>query len=132
MQNGLARAVTRTPKHSHISITHNLLHITELKYLQRLINIKPPSRTRFSDHRCLSLPPVSTRSKFTDRSFRNSSPRLRNSLSINLRSFAPDTHHSTTSSALLLPTLAEHSLSLPRNQFLSFLKTHLFTLSYSP
>ena len=29
-----------------ISITHNLLHITESKYLHRLINIKPPSRTR--------------------------------------------------------------------------------------
>ena len=33
---------------------------------------------------------------------------------------------------LLLPTLAEHSLSLSRNQFLSCLKTHLFTLFYPP
>ena len=48
----------------HLSITHNLLHITEPKYLHRLINIKPPSRTRSSDHLCLSLPPVSTRLKF--------------------------------------------------------------------
>ena len=79
-----------------ISITHNLLHITESKYLHRLINIKPPSRTCFSDHLCLSLPPVSTRLKFADRSFRNSSPRLWNSLPINTRSFAPDTLHSTT------------------------------------
>ena len=76
VQNGLARAVTRTPKHSHIcplrkslhwlkveqriqykiiSITHNLLHITLPKYLHRLINIKPPSRTRSSDHLCLSF-----------------------------------------------------------------------------
>ena len=116
IQNGLASAVTRTPKHSRISsvlkslhwlkveqriqykiisITHNLLHITETKYLHRLININPPSRTRSSDHLCLFLPPVSTRLKFADRSFRNSSPRLWNSVSINLRSFAPDTHHST-------------------------------------
>ena len=101
IQNRLARAVTRTPKHSHISpvlkslhwlkveqrieykiisITHNLLHITEPKYLHRLINIKPPSRTRSSDHLCLSLPPASTRLKFSDRSFRNSSPRLWNSI----------------------------------------------------
>ena len=64
IQNELARAVTRTPKHFHItpirksshclkvaqriqykiiSITHNLLHITESKYLHRLINIKPPT-----------------------------------------------------------------------------------------
>ena len=100
IQNGLARAVTGTPKHSHISpvlkslhwlkveqriqykiisITHNLLHITEPKYLQRLINIKSLSRTRSSDHLCLSLPPVSTRLKFADGSFLNSSPRLWNS-----------------------------------------------------
>ena len=95
IQNGLAHGVTRTPKHSHISpvlkslhllkieqriqykiisITHHLLHITEPKYLHRHINIKPPSRTRSSDHLCLSLPPVFTRLKFADRSFRNSSP----------------------------------------------------------
>ena len=152
VQNGLARAVTHTLKHSHISpvlqslhwlkveqriqykiisITHNLLHITEPKYLHRLINIKPPSRTGSSDHLCLSLPPVSTRLKFGDRSFRNSSPRLWNSLPINLRSFAPDTHHSTTvsSSTTSHPCRA---LSLSRNQFLSRLKTHLFTLSYPP
>ena len=78
------------------SITHNLFHIFESKYLHRLINIKPPSRTRFSDHLCLSLSPVSTRLEFADRSFLNSSPRLWNSLPINLRSFAPDTHHFTT------------------------------------
>ena len=151
IQNGLARAVTRTPKHSHIfpalkylhwfkveqriqykiiSIIHNLLHITEPKYLHRLINIKPPSRTRSSDHLCLSLPPVSTRLKFADRSFRNSS-RLWNSLPINLRSFAPDTHHSTTVISST-PSQPCRALSLSRNQFLSCLKTLLFTLSYPP
>ena len=81
IQNGFARAVTRTPIHSHIAPvlkslhwlkveqriqykiifnTHNHLHITEPKYLHRLTNIKPSSRTRSSDHLCLSLPPVST------------------------------------------------------------------------
>ena len=79
-----------------ISITHNLLHIAEPKYLHRLINIKLPSRTRSSDHLCLSLPPDSTRLKFADRSPSNSSPRIWNSLPINMRSFASDTHHSTT------------------------------------
>ena len=114
-----------------ISITHNLLHITKPKYLYRLINIKPPSRTRSSDHLCLSLPPVSTRLKFAHRSFGNSSPRLWNSLPINLRSFSPDTHHSTT----VISSTPSHpcrALSLSRNQFLSCLKTHLFTLSYPP
>ena len=152
IQNELAHAVTRTPKHSHISlvlkslhwlkveqliqykiisITHNLLHITEPKYLHRLINIKPSSRTRSSDHLCLSLPPVSTRLKFADRSFRNYSSRLWNSLPINLRSFAPGTHHSTTVISST-PSQPGRALSLSRNKFLSFLKTHLFTLSYPP
>ena len=146
------RAVTRTPKHSHISpvlkslhwlkveqwiqykiisITHNLLHITEPKYLHRLINIKLLSRTRSSDHLCLSLPPVSSRLKFADRSPRNSSPRVWNSLTINLRSFTPDTHHSITLSSST-PSHPCRALSLSSNQFLSCLKTHLFTLSYSP
>ena len=113
-----------------ISITHNL-HITEPNCLHRLINIKPPSRTRSSDHLCLSLPPVSTRLKFADRSFRNSPPRFWNSLPINLRSFAPDTHHFITVTSST-PSHPRRALSLSRNQFLSCLKTHLFTLSYPP
>ena len=114
-----------------IFITHNLLHITQPKYLHRLITIKPPSRTRSSDHLCISLPPVSTRLKFTDRSFRNFSPRLWNSLPINLRSFASDIHHSTTVTSCT-PSHPCRALSLSRNQFLLCLKTHLFTLSYPP
>ena len=114
-----------------IFITHNLLHITEPKYLHRLINIKPPSRTRSSDHLRLSLSPASTSLKLADRSFHNSSPRLWNCLPINLRSFAPDTYHFTA----VISSTSSHpcrGLSLSRNQFLSCLKTHLFTLSYSP
>ena len=147
--NGLARAVILIPKHFHITpvllslhwlkveqriqykiiaITHNLLHITETKYLRRLINIKPPGRTRSSDHLCLSLPPVSTRLKFADRPFHNSSPHLFNSLQINLRSFAPDTHYTTVISSTSFHPLK--ALSLSHNQFLSCLKTYLFTLSY--
>ena len=112
-----------------ISIAHNRLHITEPKYLHWLINIKTPSRTRSSDHLCLYLPPVAIRIKFADRSFRNSSPRLWNSLPMTLRSFALDTHHSTTvtSSTPFHPCRA---LSLSRNQFLSCIKTHFFTLCY--
>ena len=150
--NWLARAVTRTPKHSHISpvlkslhwlqveqriqykiifITHDLFHITEQKYPHSLINIKPLSRTRSSDHLCLCLPSVSTRLKFADRSIRNTPYRLWNSLPINLRSFAPVTHHSTT----VISSTPSHpcrALSVSRNQFLSCLKTHIFTLSYAP
>ena len=107
----------------------DLFHITEPKYLHNLINIKPSSRIRSSDHLCLSLPPVFTRLKFADRSFHNSSPRLWNSLPINLRSFAPDTHHSTTVISST-PSDPCRALSLSRNQFLSCFKIHLFTLYY--
>ena len=113
IQNGLACAVTRTPKHLYISpvrqsfhrlkveqriqykiisITCNLLHITEPKAHK----YQTSQQNWYSDYLCLSLPPVSTRLKFADRSFRNSSPRLWNSLPINLKSFASDTHHYTT------------------------------------
>ena len=113
------------------SITHNLLHITEPKYLHRLIIIKPPSRTRSSDHLYLSVPPVSIRLKFADRSFHNSSPRLWNSLSINLRSFASDTHtHHSTTVISSTPSHPCRALALSRNQFLSYLQTHLFSISY--
>ena len=100
IQNELARAVTRTPKHSHISpvlkslhwlkveqriqykiisITYNLLHIAEPKYLHRLINVQTSQQNSFL-RSCVSFPSTcSTRLKFADRSTRNSSPRLWNS-----------------------------------------------------
>ena len=54
------------------------------------------------------LPPVSTRLKFADRSFRNSSPRLGNS--------------TNKSKILSTPSHPCRTLSLSRNQFLSCLK----------
>ena len=86
------------------------------------------SRTRSSDHLCLSLPHVSTRLKCADRSFRNSSPAY-GTLYQKLKSFTADTHHSTTVISFT-PSQPCRALSLSRNQFLSCLKTHLFTLSY--
>ena len=112
-----------------ISITHNLLHITEPKYLHRFINIKPPNRTRSSDHLCLSLPPVSTRLKFADRSFRNSSLRLWNSLPINLRSFYPDTHHSTI---VISSTLSHTCRALSLFLVISFFRALKATSSLFP
>ena len=41
-----------------------------------------------SDHLCLSLPPLTSKLKFSDRSFRNASPRLWKSLPTNLRSLS--------------------------------------------
>ena len=109
IQNELACAVTRTPKHFHISpvlkslhwlkveqriqykiITHNLLHITEPKYLHKLINIKPPSRTRSSDH--LSFPSTSFHQAQVCRSI---IPQLLSPL-MELSTNKSKIHHSTT------------------------------------
>ena len=140
-QTALAHTVTRTPKHSHItlalkslhwlkieqriqfkivSITHNFLHKSQPSYLRKLIYIKPTGKTRSSDHLCLSLPPITPKLKFSDRSLRNASPRLWNSLPTNLRSFSQQIP--TSSSPTSLPF---NTLSLSRSQFLSRLKTHL-------
>ena len=48
-----------------------------------------------------------------------------------MASFAPNTHHSSTVSSST-PSHPRRALSLSRDQFLSRLKTHLFTLSYPP
>ena len=91
LQNSLARAVTRTPKHQHItpvlkslhwlkieqriqykliSITHNLLHNAHPHYLRQLISPRSSSRsTRSSDYLCLSLPPLTSKLVFSNRSF---------------------------------------------------------------
>ena len=100
IQNALARTVTRTPKHHHItpalkslhwlkvehriqykiiSITHNLIHKSQPSYLRKLINIKPPGKTRSSNQLCLALAPLTSRLEFSNGSFINSSPHLWNS-----------------------------------------------------
>ena len=80
--------ITRTLKHSHItpelkslywlkieqriqykiiSITHNLLHSSEPQYLRNLIKVKPSGKTRSSEYLCLSLPPLTSKLKFSNR-----------------------------------------------------------------
>ena len=98
-----------------------------LHYPQSLHKSKPTGKTRSSDHLCLSLPPLTCKLKFSDRSFRNASPRLWNSLATNLRFFSQQIP--TPSSPTPLPF---NTLSLSRSQFLARIKTHLFSLSYSP
>ena len=110
IENSLARAVTRTPKHSHItpalkslhclkfeqriqfkiiSITHNLLHSSEPQYLRKLIIIKPSGKTRSSEYLCLSVPPLTSKLKFSNRSFRISAPNRWNFLPSYIRTYAP-------------------------------------------
>ena len=106
-------------------ITHNLLHKSQPSHLCKLIYIKPTGKTRSFDHLCLSFPPLTSKLKFSDRSFRNASPCLWNSLPTTLRSFSQQIP--TPSFPTPLPF---NTLSLSRSQFSSRLKTHLFSLLY--
>ena len=145
IQNSLARAVSRTPLHDHItptlkslhwlkidqriefkinSITYNILHNDKPTYLRQLISPQQTRNTRSANFLHLSLPPLSSKLKFYDRTFRNASPNLWNALPNSLRSF--------NSIATETNTLPFSPLALTRKQFLSQLKTYLFTKSYPP
>ena len=101
IENALARAVTCTPKLSHITptlkyllwlnieqridykiifIADNLLHSSEPQYLRKLITVKPSGKTRPSEYLCLSLAPLTSKLKYSNRSFCISALHLRNSL----------------------------------------------------
>jgi len=88
IQNSLARAVTRTPKHHHItpilkslhwlkiqerihfkvlSLTYNSLQYSQPKYLRELFIIQPTRSTRSSSCLTLSRPSVTTHLKFSNR-----------------------------------------------------------------
>ena len=143
IQNALARAVSRTPLHSQISpvlhslhwlkieqriqykiisITHNLLHSATPSHLYRLLNIQPTYPTHSSNCVCLAHPKLTSRLKFSDRSFRNAAHTLWNKLSTTLRSLSTEATHANP---LPFPPLA-----LSHQQFLKHLKTHLFTLYF--
>ena len=116
MEYAIACAVTCTPKYSHItpalkslqwlkierihykiiSITHNLLHSFQPQYHRKLINVKPSGKSCSSVYLCLSLPPLTSKLKFSNRSFRISAPHLWNSLPSTLRTYAPVINKTTT------------------------------------
>ena len=145
VQNALARAVSRTPLHDPISpvlhslhwlrieqriqyklisITHNLLENSSPSYLRDLIQIQPAGSTRSSSNGLrLAHPKLTSKLKFSDRSFRNASPSLWNALPLGLRELSPHK----------LPTPTDFpKLRMTRPLFLKSLKTHLFTLSFPP
>ena len=150
----LVRAVTKTFKHSHItpsfkslhllkikqrihykmiSITNNLLHSSDPQYLHKLINVTPSGKTRSSEYLCVLLPPLTSKLKFSNCSFRISATHLWNSLPPNLRTYAPvsdETIINITSINCLSVSATFKSLSLSRNRFISHLKTYLFSLSF--
>ena len=141
IQNALARAVCRTSLHSKISpvlhslhllkieqriqykiisITHNLLHSATPSYLYRLLNIQPTHPTRSSNCLCLAHPKLTSRLKFSDRSFRNAAPSLWNKLSITLRSLSTAATHANPVPFTPLALSHQYSLSISK---------HIFSLS---
>jgi len=140
VQNSLARVVCRIPKHHHItprlrslhwfkisnastinSSTFTLLQHQQPSYLFSQINTRSARCTRSSSILTLRRPPVS-RAKLSDRSFNHFIPRLWETIPSSLRLLnTPNTNTST-----------QPLLAISRSQFLSKLKTHLFTQSYPP
>ena len=139
-------AVTKTPKHHHItpvlkslhwlkvpqrihykivSLTYNALQTSKPSYIRQLFTIQPPGSTRSSSYLSLSRPPVSSSLKFCNRSLIYAAPTLWNGLPKDLRQFAhpPISPLNSTSPPLALSSSAFHSR----------LKTELFEigLSYS-
>src|SRR6218665_1547751 len=143
IQNALFRAVTKTPKHHHITpilktlhwlkipqpihykiayLTYNTLQTSQPSHIRQLLTIQPPGSTRSSSYISLSRPPVSSPLKFCNRSFAYAAPALWNGPSKDLRQFA---HPPNRALNFTYPPLALSSAT-----FHSRLKTELFKISY--
>src|SRR5678815_4380646 len=140
IQNALARAVTKTPKHhitpvlkslhwlkvpqrihyKIVSLTYNALQTSKPSYIRQLFTIQPPGSTRSSSYLSLSRPPVSSSLKFCNRSLVYAAPALWNRLPKDLRQFA---HHPISPLNSNSPPLA-----LSSSAFHSRLKTELFKI----
>src|SRR5258706_233923 len=141
IQNSMARAVCIQSKFYHVSPTLQFLHWLKIKelieykvlsltysviqygkplYLRNLLTLQSSRSTRSSSLITLERPPTSSR-KIENRSFYYTAPALWNALPAYLR------HPSPSSSSHDTPVIA-----LTRRQFLSRLKTHLFTHSFPP
>src|SRR6218665_4161810 len=109
LQNSLARAVTRTPRHHHItpvlkslhwlkipecihfkvlSLIYNPLQSSQPTYLRELFTIQPTPSTRSSSCPTLSRPPVPSHLTFSERAISVTAPRLWNDLPPELRTIS--------------------------------------------
>ena len=147
IQNSLARAVTRTPKHHHItpilkslhwlkiperihfkvlSLTYNSLQHSQPRYLRELFTIQPTRSTRSSSVLTLSRPPVTTHLKFSNRAISNTAPRLWNDLPPEFRTFSVP----PLSSPIIHHHLPQAPPSINPKAFRSKIKSFLFKNSY--
>src|SRR6218665_1762586 len=121
IQNALARAVTKTPKHHHItpvlkshhwlkipqrihykiaSLTYNTLQTSQPSYIRQLLTIQPCTRAySLIIYLSVSRPPVSSSLKFCNRSFANAAPARTDSqkTSVSLHTLPTDTSQDHTS-----------------------------------
>src|ERR1043165_7263504 len=147
IQNSLARAVTRTPKHRHItpilkslhwlkmperihfkvlSLTYNSLQYSKPSYLRDLFTIQPTRSTRSSSVLTLSRPPVTTHLKFSNRALSSNATRLWNDLPPEFRTFSVP----PPSALITYHYLPQAPLSITPKTFHSKLKSLLFNNSY--
>ena len=119
IQNALARAVTKTPKHHHItpvlkklhwlkiperieykviSLTYNTLQSSQPSYLRQLFTIQPPRSTRSSSTLTLLRPSVTSSLKFSNRSIAVAVPPLWNKLPPALRQISESSYELTQTS----------------------------------
>src|SRR6218665_3544879 len=150
IQNSLARAVTRTPRHHHItsvltckslhwskiperihfkvlSLTYNSLQSSHSTYLRELFTIQPTRSTRSLSFLTLSRPPVPSHLMFSNRAISITAPRLWNDLPPELRAIS-----SPPPPPLPIPKHHLHlpPLSVTPRTFHSKLKSHLLNPSY--
>ena len=141
IQNALARAVTKTPKHHHItpvlkslhwlkiperieykviSLTYNSLQTSQPSYLRQLFTVQPLRSTRSSSTLTLLRPSVTSSLKFANRSIAIAVPPLWNKLPPVLRQISDPSYELTKTSPLAISPQVFHSK----------LKTLLFHKSY--
>src|SRR6218665_3206852 len=148
IQNSLAGAVTKAPRHHNIttalkslhwlkfaerfhfkvlSITYNFLQSSKPPYLRELFTIQPTRSTRSSSCLTLSRPPVTSHLTFYKRALSVTAPRLWNDLPPEVRTFSLP----PPSSLQIIKHHLQHApLSVIPRAFHSKLKSHLFKLSF--
>src|ERR1043165_5066531 len=141
IQNALARAVTKTPKHYHItpvlksrhwlkiperieykvlSLTYNTLQTSQPSYLHQLFTIQPLRPTRSSSSLTLLRPSVISSLKFSNRSIAIAVPPFWKKLPPALRQISDPSYEVTKTPPLAISPQVFHSK----------LKTLLFGKSY--
>jgi len=130
--NSLFTVVVHHISHSDApsSTTFKLLQFSSPQYLRDTIVIQPSRSTRSSDLVTVLRPPVQSRLRITNRSFRRAAPQLWNKLPHFLR--IPYQSGSSLSSSLSSGSNLEPAVNLSHGMFHSQLKTYLFSKSFPP